>query len=358
MFKFFSSLLIALIWAFSCTANQPALPVPTQAVRLDENHTLLLLDSAASARVLLQDQTDRFFELVTASEMSIQIKKPLEDGQTREDLLPEFMDYLRRDVEAFSEEEAQRTTAIVQGVFKTCWQVAQNIFPDTLILIKTKGKHYGRSVYYTRENTIVIPADALAPSNTANLESTIYHELFHVYSRLNPEKRRRLYKLIGFEGIGLQNLQMPEGLAARVLYNPDGVDFAQRISLTLDDGSSIDAIPVLYSGHLGYKPGRSTFFAYVAFDLYQIQQTAAGKWQVITKDDGFSSTLNLRELPDFFRQIKDNTGYIIHPDEVLADNFTFLMREKNKPDANAKFSEEGKKLLVDIEAVLRGEAQD
>lgn len=355
MFKFFTSLFIALIWAFSCTAHQP---VPTQTVVLDENHTLILLDSAGSAQVLLQDKTDRFFELVTASEMSIQIKKPLKDGQTREDLLPEFMDYLRRDVEAFSEEEAQRTTAIVQSVFKTCQQVSNKIFPDTLILIKTKGKHYGRSVYYTRENTIVIPEDALAPSNSANLESTIYHELFHVYSRLNPEKRRQLYKLIGFEDIGLQNLEMPEGLAARVLYNPDGVDFAQRITLTLEDGSSIDAIPVLYSGHVGYKEGRYTFFAYVEFNLYQIQQTTDGKWQVITKDDGYSSTLNLRELPDFFRQIKDNTGYIIHPDEVLADNFAFVMRKKNRPDANAKFSEEGKKLLADIEAVLSGTAQD
>ena len=39
-------------------------------------------------------------------------------------------------------------------------------------------------------------------------------------------KRQLLYQLIGFETIGYENLQVPPGLAGRVLFNPDGVDLS------------------------------------------------------------------------------------------------------------------------------------
>ncbi|MCB0573479.1 MAG: hypothetical protein KDC61_02800, partial [Saprospiraceae bacterium] len=88
-------------------------------------------------------------------------------------------------------------------------------------------------------------------------------------------------------------------------------------------------------------------------NLFRIEDAGNGKWRVVTKDDGVTSILNLNELPDFFRQIKDNTGYIIHPDEVLADNFSFIMIAQGNQAYTAKFSEEGKKLLADVEQILR-----
>lgn len=348
--RIFFPTLFSLFFIFSCTAQRPD---QIQFVKLDNRHILLLPDSADAARFIGEDKTDLFFERVTAAEMSIQMKQPLEADQTRMEMLPAFVDYLRRDMESFSPHESQLVAATMQIVFNTCQMVAPGLFPDTLIMLKTKGKHYGPSVYYTRENCIVIPADVLAEEMRRQFTTTMYHELFHVYSRLNPEKRAQLYKLIGFEAIGLDRLRLPEPLAARVLHNPDGVDFAQKITLDAGNGKTIDAIPIIYANHPGFKPEKQEFFAYVEFNLYQIEKTPDGVWKVLTKDDGYSSLLDLRNLPDFFRQIKDNTGYIIHPDEVLADNFAFLMQGKNNPGITAKFSGEGKKLLADIEAVLK-----
>ncbi|MBK9337596.1 MAG: hypothetical protein IPM98_13945 [Lewinellaceae bacterium] len=341
---------VCLLFALSCSAQKTIL---IQSLQLDEEHVLVLLDSTSAASTLVHDATDRFFDLVTASEMSIQMKKPLEPGQTRTDLLPAFLDYLRRDVAAFTPEESVFATEVLQEVFNTCREVAPDIFPDTLVLIKTRGNHYGKSVYYTRENTIVIPEDALGGGLRQAFLSTMYHELFHVYSRLNPEKRARLYRLIGFEALGLDQLQLPDSLALRVLYNPDGVDFAQRIILDMGNGKTIHAVPIIYSKNLGFNPGKQAFFAYVKFELFEIEKNDLGGWSVRTKADGYSSTLSMREVPDFFRQIRDNTGYIIHPDEVLADNFSFLMLAKKDPAVTAKFSEPGKQLIRDVEAVLR-----
>jgi hypothetical protein len=174
-----------------------------------------------------------------------------------------------------------------------------------------------------------------------------------VYSRLNPAKRAKLYQLIGFKTVGLNQLDMPASLAERVLYNPDGVDFAQKIDLTLADGSKISAIPIIYAKTPGYKPGIEEFFGYLEFNLFKIEPTANNRYKVVVKEDGYSSVLNLESLTDFFKQIRDNTGYIIHPDEVLADNFSFIMVDKNGSKVSARFSPAGKQLLTDIEYILK-----
>ena len=312
-----------------------------------------MLDSSDAAKAITTDRHDKYFERVTASEMSIQMKQPLTGGQNRESLLPAYIEYLKGDVEGFTTADVEFMDKVLKKMFKTVGEVNLAIFPDTLKMIKTKSKHYGAGVWYTRDNCIIIPKGEMEAKKTNSFTNTMYHELFHIYSRLNAEKRVKLYQLIGFEYIGVEQLNMPPALAERVLFNPDGVDFGQKIALAAGDNTTIQAVPIIYSNHVGAKAGQSEFFGYLEFNLFQIQSEGEGKWKVITKEDGFSSPLKMNELPDFYRQIKDNTGYIIHPDEVLADNFSFIMVEKNSPQYTAKFSVEGKKLLKDVEAILK-----
>lgn len=342
-------LLLLLSGLWRCQA-QPAATISL--ITLDEKHAVRLLDSAQTASALLSDTIDYFFERVTAVEMSIQMKKPLQPGQTRADLLLDFEDYLRRDAAAFTPDEMAFVADVVQEMWQTAQKAALDVFPDTLLLLKIKGKPYGPSVYYTRQNTIVIPQDVLRLRRRQDFLNTMYHELFHVYSRLRPDKRARLYRRIGFESIGMHRLELPQPLAERILHNPDGADFAQKI--TLKEGDKItEAIPIIYANEPGYTPQKRLFFAYLEFSLFEIIPQADGRWYVRTREDGFSSTLDMQKLPDFYRQIGDNTTYIIHPDEVLADNFALLMASKKDPLTLKRLSESGQKLVRDIEAILR-----
>ena len=329
--------------------SQPAL----REVRLDARHIVFLLDSAAAAHSITYDKRDAYFERVTLAEMSIQMKQELGPTDTREKWLPAYLAFLKSDVSDYSHAESKFTAEVIEKVFKTSESVAPGIFPDTLFLIKTKGRHYGDGVWYTRENCIVIPANELASRKTNPFTTTMFHELFHVYSRLQPRKSAQLYQLIGFEAIGYQNLRLPAQLSERILHNPDGVDFAQKITLKQSDGSVKQAIPVIYANRPGFKPGSAEFFGYVEFNLFQIEKNEDGSWRVLTKDDGFTSTLSLDSQPDFFAQIRDNTGYIIHPDEVLADNFSFVMSRQKSPALTEKFSVAGKQLLTEIEKILK-----
>lgn len=342
-------LLLLLLGLWRCQA-QPAATTPL--IILDAKHAVRLLDSAQTASALLTDTIDHFFERVTAVEMSIQMKTPLQPGQTRADLLSEFKDYLRRDAASFTPDEMAFVADVVQEMWQTAQKAALDVFPDTLLLLKIKGKPYGPSVYYTRQNVIVIPQDVLRLRRRQDFLNTMYHELFHVYSRLNPDKRARLYRRIGFESIGMHRLELPQPLAERILHNPDGADFAQKI--TLKEGNKItEAIPIIYANELGYTPQKRLFFAYLEFSLFEIIPQADGRWYVRTQEDGLSSTLDMQKLPDFYRQIGDNTTYIIHPDEVLADNFALLMASKKDPLALKRLSESGQKLVRDIETILR-----
>lgn len=345
---FYFLLFAFLLAPLACNAQSS-----TRLLYLGPGHVALLLDSADASAAITTDRYDKFFELVTSSEMSIQMKQPLTQGQTRESLLPAYIEFLKSDVEHFTIAEVEFMEKVLKKMFKTVAEVNAGIFPDTLKLIKTKSKHYGAGVWYTRDKCIVIPKGELEAKKTNSFTNTMYHELFHIYSRLHPVKRSKLYQLIGFEHIGVEKLLLPPALAERVLFNPDGVDFAQKIALAAGDNTTIQAVPIIYANHVGAKEGQNEFFGYLEFNLFQIQSNGDGAWSVVTKDDGFSSTLKMNELPDFYRQIKDNTGYIIHPDEVLADNFSFIMVEKSSPQYTAKFSAEGKQLLRDVEAILK-----
>ena len=60
-----------------------------------------------------------------------------------------------------------------------------------------------------------------------------------------------------------------------------------------------------------------------------IRDRVDGKWVPALKD-GKPRLLDPAGVKDFHRKIGKNTGYIIHPEEVLADNFTLLMLGKKK----------------------------
>lgn len=340
---------VCLLFAVCCRAQQPVSGI----LRLDNGRVVMLLDSLTAAEAISTDKTDAYYNLVTIADMSIQMKRPITADDTRESLLEEYIRFIRSEVADFDDKERQFVAEAMTKLYRTASELTPETFPDTLKLIKTKANHFGLGVWYTRENCIVIPFNELASRKKDNFINTISHEVFHIYSRYHPEKRRELYRMIGFESIGLSNLELPPALARRVLTNPDGVDVAQKISIVTTEGATIHAVPVIYANSEGFQAGQDEFFAYLEFGLFQVNPTGNGKWAVLTKDDGFSSTLKVDGLTDFFRQIRDNTGYIIHPDEILADNFSFILREKNSPAYTAKFSKPGKQLLAEMEKAIK-----
>jgi hypothetical protein len=342
-FSIYTLFICASCW--KCKSNKI-----NNAYELSKKQSFVLADSSKAASLIISDDTDNIFAKITEADMCIQMKKNYPSETFRSQILDDYMNFLQKDVANFSTEEAIFVAKTMKEVFKLTAKINENIFPDKINIIKTNGKHYGDGVYYTRENCIIVPADVLKKQDKDDFLGTMIHEVFHVYSRLHPEKRKILYELIGYQHLEKNKLVIPTLLRNRILLNPDGVDYQYVISLQLSPDKEIKAMPIIYSNEVAFKKSKPNFFNYLKFELFEIRKTNA-VWEVVTKKDG-SSTLNIKELPDFWRQIRDNTQYIIHPDEVLADNFMFLILSQKNKNTQDKFSSEGKKLIEEMGTIL------
>lgn len=321
-------------------------------VALSAKHQLFFLDSLAAAQAIVQDQKEGFFEKITLLDIALQLKSPDAQTMPRDSALRRYRTFLAKDVSSFSESEIGYVRAAFKEIFELCNRLEPTLFPRQIRLIKTKAKHYGTGVYYTRERCIVIPADALQMLDATSFKEVMLHEVFHIFSRYQPAKKDALYALIGFHKLP-QAPEIPTVVAEKRLLNPDGIDCNYAIRLQIHRDSTLLAVPLIVSNAETYLPGREQYFEYIQFGLYPLD-IAEGSYRVIARPDGHSP-LHTNELPDFFRQIGDNTLYIIHPDEILADNFKWLVLAQSDQQLYqlTRFSKEGQALLQNMKGILQ-----
>lgn len=199
--------------------------------------------------------------------------------------------------------------------------------PPLIRLVRTTGDEESNAAY-TRGTSIVLPTKVITYDAT-QLDRLLAHELFHLLSRQDGAIRAKLYKIIGFEIC--DPIELPSSLAPRRITNPDAPPIDCTISLNAKDGRTATCAPVLYSQTKNYdaKRGASLFQSFV-FRLLVVERRS-GRWQPVLLK-GEPVVLNPREEPAFLEKIGQNTNYIIHPDEILADNFVRLvMRDENIP---------------------------
>ncbi len=197
--------------------------------------------------------------------------------------------------------------------------------PGTVTLIHMSGKDEANAAY-TRGSAILLPRDRLRTLKTDGLDRLLVHELFHVLSRSAPELRRELYKIIGFEVC--EPISPPSALAELKLTNPDAPLIDCQIELK-EGEETFHAAPLLYSSANTYDAAtKPSLFKYLTFRLMKVE-FHEGRWQPVLKD-GEPILIEPRSSKSFADQIGQNTNYIIHPDEILADNFVHLVMQTEK----------------------------
>ena len=194
-------------------------------------------------------------------------------------------------------------------------------FPKTILFIKTTGDEEGHAEY-TRANAIILPQNALAANRRSALRGTIAHELFHVLSRNAPDLRERAYAAIGFQPCG--EVPFPPTLAARKITNPDAPKNDHCIHVE-SGRTPIWAVPILFSKSDHYNPANGgEFFDYLVFEFLVVDNSGSHA----TYDPSKVTLLDVGKIQGFYEQVGRNTDYIIHPEEILADNFEYLLSGK------------------------------
>lgn len=222
-------------------------------------------------------------------------------------------------------------------------------------LVKTSGIEEFDAAY-TRVRAIMFP-QSIASAYATNPRGVFFllaHELFHILSREDDRLRDQLYALLGFRAV--KRFEYPPELEDRRLSNPDAFEYLH--SLTVQSGSqSVDVLPVIQSRlPLAEVIQLPSVFAALDIVLLAVDKTGQvrrdSNGNLIRYDFG-----NTNWVPLMLR----NSSYIIHPEELLADNFATLMEWRSTgvlPPANPDgFPANDVNLLRAIEAVLAGKCR-
>jgi len=290
-----------------------------------------------------RDSVDHFFDRVQPLEVSIQ----LQDSSIAHLTQPQAANQLQaamlhQGVEAKANEKLLST---IESSMNEALRLSQPLLkmyplPDTIRVGIIQGDLYGPSVFYTRENGIYVPEPMAKAGNEQMLTDVLIHEIFHIQSRNYPELQEKLYAHLGFKKLDLPIIY-PDGFIPQTLLNPDGTDWDYYIPLSIDD-KKVLAFPLIVSKKSHFDPDEPNFFSYLKFQLFPLQKQKGGYKLSYEGDfDGLDS----KWMTPFFERITKNTNYIIHPDELMADNFVLLTKWIESNKAPDKLSEPGKQLL-------------
>jgi hypothetical protein len=342
---------VCIAFAVSCFSIACRTDKKNTEIQLSGTQKVLLLDSMFASKAIVKDDIEKFFDKIQPVDMMIQMKHAYDSTVKREAILLDYKQFIQHDVEDFTVKESQFLVKVMSDAYELCNMVSPKIFPEEIKLVKTKGKHYGDDTYYTRENLIVIPKAALVKPNYDEFLKVMLHEISHIYTRLHPAMKATLYATIGFKRIA-QPLEMNDSLRQRILMNPDGIDENWATPLTLGNGNEAFTIPIIYANEMSYKKEKQEFFQYLGWNYYEIAPSVSGKnLTVQTIGKLQKSTLNTVGINKLFKD-KFNTDYIIHPDEIIADNFAITLLSQRNTKLLTPLTDAGRKLIKTMKGVL------
>lgn len=250
----------------------------------------------------------------------------------------EFLIFISRQVLSWQTDEQKKVLMAIEkiklGLAKFCLD-----FPNTIYLIKTTGKEEGDAAY-TRGQAIIIPQNRLE-SPQERLNHLVAHELFHILSRYQRELREQLYQIIGFKKYTKHIF--PIALEDQKITNPDAPRNLHWIRIKFKN-DLFWAAPILFSKTKRYDSEQAeSFFQYLEFRLLLVSSTD-GELPLISDEYDFKM-VKVEEVSGFFDQIGRNTQYVIHPEEIIAENFSFIVLGKNQLPS-PKITEGIRKLLA------------
>lgn len=237
----------------------------------------------------------------------------------------ELLEFIGRNIVDWTKEEMQTVEAAIEAIQPPLRDLPLSL-PPTVQLIKTTGTEEGNAAY-TRATAIVLPKSALG-KRQEDLQKLICHELFHIVSRQNPELREKLYQIIGFTKCN--EIELPPELKRRKITNPDAPRNDHFIRLKIDEHECF-AVPILLSGVEMYDVKRGgEFFAYLQFQFLVVEKSSGSQNVKVVYEGSSPRLVGMQGVTGFMEQVGRNTDYIIHPEEILADNFALLvLNERN-----------------------------
>lgn len=178
----------------------------------------------------------------------------------------------------------------------------------------------------------------------ARYNELIWHELWHVISRNNPDLRRRMYALIGF-CILPEEIAIPEEIRRGIIFNPDVERHDAYGTFTIGDEPT-DCMLLLYSPTTEYVAGKTINDYLVGNRAYYMLALDKETHQPLRNADGSWALHHVTEATDFKKVMSNgNTSYCDDPEECIADNFALAMLRVDRLTKNPSMLEAMREIL-------------
>jgi hypothetical protein len=290
--------------------------------RADEPDELRLLGatvrfaSAEEAAVILGTEDD-FTRALSAFDRGFRMN-------TLSDTTPEaFLEHAAAQARAWSEPRMRRWRGAIAELAPAL-EGLELALPDEIVLVSSSGEEdIGQP--HTRGESIVFPehGEGFYPFGQ------LAHELFHVASRFEPSLRDRSYPLAGFAHFA--PLAFPHDLEERRITNPDAPHLDCSIRVETPAGER-DVVPILQAeDDLPTTLQGSIFPSLSEPHLLEVDLEAAA---LVTDEAGGAIVLRASET-NYASVAAVNTEYVIHADEVLAENFALLVDRRRGVEVTA-----------------------
>lgn len=247
------------------------------------------------------------------SDMEIGVRLQSAEEDSREALAARY----RAGAQEFSEAERERLADLVVAEAEEL-ALLDPLLPDTVYFLRVDSRVEG-GLPHTRSNAIVLPFDVTGLEED-RLRQLFYHELHHVLSRNIAEHHDALYAFAGFQPCTFVE---PDALAPRRLTNPDAPVIAHFAPL--NEAGDHGVVPYTYLPEGGYDEltgGRLRDYLNLGLLVVDLEDGVCRPAQAI---GGGPVLRDVQEVPRYMAVTGGNTGYVVHPEEIVAENFTLWM---------------------------------
>ena len=277
--------------------------------------------SAEQAKQLLTTE-----DLFTESWSQFDINSRL---QKKEGTKQQLFEFIAAQALEWTDEEKVKLNAIFDDVDASIAKQGFSLtLPKDIFFVKTTAKEEGGAGGYTRGTYIVLKNDVVArPEN--ELKQTVIHELFHILTRNDNDFRQDMYGIIGFKM--MNTVKYPTTISDFRITNPDAPQTDSYITLT-KDGKPVDCMMILYSSE-PYESG--LFFKYLNVGFMKLKGNTVKEPELL---NGRPIIYSMNDVRGFFEQVGRNTQYILHPEEIMADNFVYAINDRKKQPTQAIIS--------------------
>ena len=266
--------------------------------------------SAEEGRELMLSNNENYYDHFSQNDLDYKMQKV---GATME----EYKTFAAEQVVDFTAFEKSFINRRIRNIEKILEKNGYELPEiDEIVFIKTtmdeelgaSGYTHGTQIYL---NATVISAYSLMsvfPETAQLADELICHELFHCLTRNNPEFRADMYSLINFT-IADSDFEIPASVYEYHITNPD-VEHHDAYATFIIDGEEFPCFTdFITTQH--FAESQSTFFSCSETALIPI--------------DGRDTYYTPAQTSNFYEIFGENTGYVVDPEECMADNFAYAI---------------------------------